>query len=37
MASAVMSYHAITVLEEEQHLRVPVVCRQRQLWLNKMG
>src|SRR6266404_3826922 len=29
MASAVMSYDAIVVLEEEQHLRVPVIGRQR--------
>src|SRR6202045_182613 len=29
MASAVMRYDAITVLEEEQHLRVPVIGRQR--------
>src|ERR1700730_5680646 len=29
MASAVMRYDAIAVLEEEQHLRVPVISRQR--------
>src|ERR1700738_4626964 len=29
MASAVMRYDAIAVLEEEQHLRVPVIGRQR--------
>ena len=29
MAPAVMSYDAIAVLEEEQHLRVPVIGRQR--------
>src|SRR3982074_138429 len=29
MASAVMRYYAIAVLEEEQHLRVPVIGRQR--------
>jgi hypothetical protein len=29
MASAVMRYDAIPVLEEEQHLRVPVIGRQR--------
>src|ERR1700687_1450799 len=28
MAPAVMSYDAIAVLEEEQHLRVPVIGRQ---------
>src|SRR6185295_7877923 len=29
MAAPVMGYDAIAVLEEEQHLRVPVICRQR--------
>ena len=29
MAAAVMRYDAIAVLEEEQHLRVPVIGRQR--------
>src|ERR1700730_8051522 len=29
MAAAVMSYDAIAMIEEKQHLRVPVVCRKR--------
>src|ERR1700738_5250057 len=29
VAAAVMGYDAIAVTQEEQHLRVPVICRQR--------
>src|SRR5713226_6365747 len=29
MAAPVVGYDAIAVLEEEQHMRVPVICRQR--------
>src|ERR1700727_602615 len=29
VATAVMSYDAIAVIQEEHHLRVPVVCRER--------
>src|SRR4051812_19237531 len=29
VAAAIMGYDAITVIEEEQHLRVPVISRQR--------
>src|SRR6266516_2437824 len=29
MAAPVVGYDAIAVLEEEQHLRVPIICRQR--------
>src|SRR5713101_3149913 len=29
VAAAVMGYDAIAVTQEEQHLRIPVICRQR--------
>src|SRR6266404_1989191 len=29
VAAAVMGYDAISMTQEEQHLRVPVICRQR--------
>src|SRR6266852_571482 len=29
VAAAVMGYDAIAVTQEEQHLRVPIICRQR--------
>ena len=37
MAAAVMGDDAIAVIEEEQHLRVPVVGRQRPAMRNTMG
>jgi len=32
-----MGYDAIAMLEEEQHLRVPIIGDNGQPWLNTMG
>jgi hypothetical protein len=37
VAATVMRYHAIAVIEEEQHLRVQSSAESGQPWLNTMG